>query len=271
MAQQQRVRGLIVRPTRVDYTGFVKLRNERTRRIEAARCQACQTILAAPRQRNLNRHRLLCRMRNEIENWDVDDEDYVDNDEGPRNLPFAGDGIEPMDVDHEDHQRQNGRALAQDEEDDPIANRKLEIDLAIGKFFFAERIPFKKVNSLTFKNLVHVLRTTDVPDYRPPDRRTLAGKMLRLVHEGILDARFSDFDGTKSSILVDSYRNKSNKKKILNFTIRNHKVDQAFLIAFDISHEKEDGPTIARYTQRAIQYAKDRLNTDFSDMLKPQW
>ncbi|KAJ8666676.1 hypothetical protein QAD02_008338 [Eretmocerus hayati] len=48
----------------------------------------------------------------------------------------------------------------------------------------------------------------------------------------------------------------------MDVDVEDHEQQTSFFIAFDISREKEDGPTIARYTEQAIQYAKDRLNTD---------
>ncbi|KAJ8666272.1 hypothetical protein QAD02_007934 [Eretmocerus hayati] len=254
MAQRRIGRRLLIRPPGIDYTGFVKLRNDLNRRIEAVRCQACLTVIRAPRERNLNRHRLSCRGRDPVENWDEDDEDYIDVDE-----VLANDDM-PMEVDDEAHQQEGRQPLPQHGEDD-IARMKLELDIAIGKFFFAEGIAFRKINSPYFKHMIHLVGQQNVPDYQPPERRTLAGPILNFVHDEIVAERFADFDGTESTLLVDGWRNKSSKRKILNFTIRNRKKNQDFLIAYDISHEKEDGNTLARYINLAIQFAKDRLNT----------
>ena len=43
--------------TTIDWTNFIKLRNDETLTIVAAQCKSCEKILRSPSSRNLNNHR----------------------------------------------------------------------------------------------------------------------------------------------------------------------------------------------------------------------
>ena len=59
-------------------------------------------------------------------------------------------------------------------------------DNAVAKFFFSEGIPFAKVNSPYFREMLRSV--SKIPDYKPPNRHTLASKLLNKEYRNMREA-----------------------------------------------------------------------------------
>lgn len=145
-----------------------------------------------------------------------------------------------------------------------IINNLVGVVYWMEKFFFSCGLAFLKVQNEYFRDLVETLLSIDPHKlkYTLPCRQTLARSILQNVHDEVEIEKKKLLKSTDNCLLVDGWKNKSSKMKLLVFTIRNLKVDQLFLTAFDMNMETEDGETLKVYINRAIKYAKDTYETD---------
>lgn len=67
---------------------------------------------------------------------------------------------------------------------------------------------------------------------------------------------------TDSCMIVDGWSNKSSKKKLLVFTVRNIRAHQLFLCSHDISLERDDSVNLKENIQKAALFAKNKFETN---------
>lgn len=67
---------------------------------------------------------------------------------------------------------------------------------------------------------------------------------------------------TDSCMIFDGWANKSAKRKLLVFTLRNVRAQQLFLCSHDISLEKEDTINLKENIEKAAAFAKNTSKTD---------
>lgn len=138
---------------------------------------------------------------------------------------------------------------------------KTKIDKKIGKFFLACSIPFKVVQNKYFLDLIQTLSQIKIV-YKPPCRRTLATTVILSVYNDVIEHKKKILRGTYSVLLLDGWKNKSNNKKYLVFTLRNIHVTQIFLSFCNISTESEDGENVSEHINDAIRFAKEVYDTN---------
>lgn len=63
-------------------------------------------------------------------------------------------------------------------------------------------------------------------------------------------------------MIVDGWSNKSSKRKLLVFTLRNIRAHQLFLCSHDISLEREDTINLKENIEKAASFAKNTFSTD---------
>jgi hypothetical protein len=88
---------------------------------------------------------------------------------------------------------------------------------AVAKFFFAEGIPFMKVNSPYFRDMLKAV--SKAPGYTPPDRHTLATTMLDKQYKETQKLVEQTFEGCKDVTLVSDGWKASNKDPLVNFVV----------------------------------------------------
>ena len=86
------------------------------------------------------------------------------------------------------------------------AEQKDTFDHAVGKFFFANNIPFRCVESSLFHDLVKLLRS----GYKLPSRKLLSTKILDNVNKELEEECKAKLSGKEVTIAIDGWSNLSN-------------------------------------------------------------
>lgn len=131
----------------------------------------------------------------------------------------------------------------------------------LGLFVAGCNISFNTVESFHFIQLVKVLCKVNF-SYKPPCRRTLATTIIPRIHEKIEKRRKRLIKNTDAVLLCDGWKNKSAKRKMLVFTLRNEFTPQIFLTSKDVSLEREFGENLRDNIDEAVKYAKEKYNTN---------
>lgn len=144
------------------------------------------------------------------------------------------------------------------------SEEKLQVDLALARFFFGEGLAFLKVESKLFREFLEQLRKLNRNwnrEYIPPCRQTLADTILKRVHQSIVKERVRLFKDSYSVMLVDGWKNKVTNQKFFVCTLKNIRANQVFLSAIDTSIEAEDAGSLAENINVACIKAKDTYDT----------
>ena len=76
---------------------------------------------------------------------------------------------------------------------------KHDIDLQVAKYFYANNVSFSTAEHLEFVNMITMLK----PGYSPPNRKTLAGPLLRETTELLQDEMQKKSCGKDSTLIED--------------------------------------------------------------------
>lgn len=134
----------------------------------------------------------------------------------------------------------------------------------VGRFYSSCNVPFKAVEHETFIDLVDTLIEIDPKtgkNLKFLTRQTLSKTVMRQVLNDLEVIKKKLLQNTISIIMTDGWKNKSNNKKYLVFTLKNINVDCVFLTAYDYSTEKEDTESLAAKITEAIKVAKEKYET----------
>jgi hypothetical protein len=92
-----------------------------------------------------------------------------------------------------------------------IAKKQEELtDLQVGRFFYANNLPFNVVESEEFKKLLASLN----PAYTPPGRTALGGTLLDKVHIEVQEQMISELEGKNTAIMQDGWSTIQNQPVI---------------------------------------------------------
>lgn len=155
--------------------------------------------------------------------------------------------------------------FASDESANGYLADKLEVDMALARFFFGEGLAFMKVESNLLRDFLEIHRKFSRDwnrKYIPPSRQTLGGTILNKVHQFAVTERIKLFKESNSVVLVDGWKNKVANSKLFVCTLKNIRADQTFLSAIDVSIEAEDGENLAQQINLAITKAKETYETN---------
>uniref|UniRef100_A0A1I7WQ04 BED-type domain-containing protein n=1 Tax=Heterorhabditis bacteriophora TaxID=37862 RepID=A0A1I7WQ04_HETBA len=94
------------------------------------------------------------------------------------------------------------------------SKKKDEFDKAVFKFIIYNYLPFRTVESPSFKNLLRIA----LPNYSPPSRRTVAGELLSLEYALIKQEIAKDLIGRKFSITADGWTAPNSKVSLFSVT-----------------------------------------------------
>lgn len=78
----------------------------------------------------------------------------------------------------------------------------------------------------------------------------------------MVDEKKKLFDGTDSVLIKDGWKNSSSNRKHLTFSLRNWRVNNAYLTFFDYTQKREDHDTLGQSVVEAVKYAKETYGTN---------
>lgn len=136
------------------------------------------------------------------------------------------------------------------------SNSSHKLDLLIGKFFYANNIPFNVAEHQTFLELISTLR----PGYIPPSRKALSGPLLDEVVQEIEEATRSVLTGKTVTLIEDGWSNIHNDPIISTCIHSNGKA--YFLNAVDCGSNKKNANYHTEIIQDAITTAKSKYNCE---------
>lgn len=136
---------------------------------------------------------------------------------------------------------------------------KQHVDETLGKFFVGCSISFRTAESSLFRDFCKALQNYK-GDYRPPCRQTLAGPILKRIHQKVKEEKKFDLDDTEGVLMHDAWKNKVTGQELSVCTVKTKNTNQTFLYAEDASKDSKEGVSIARVMQEAIRIAKEEYN-----------
>lgn len=136
------------------------------------------------------------------------------------------------------------------------------IDKKIGLFFGACSVAYRVVENEYFLDLINTCLMIE------PGKLNYKGLSRQTLSKTVIPTVLSDLDVKKKKLLentgcvlkTDGWKNSSNNKKFLTFTLRNIHTNQVFLTFYDTSAETEDGKTLAGHIVNAVKLATEKYN-----------
>ena len=142
-----------------------------------------------------------------------------------------------------------------------IADITKKLDNLLSAFVFSSGMAFRLVENVYFIKFVNLLCKINF-EYKPMCRQTLAKTCLYNIHDIIVEQKKLFLQNTPSVLMADGWKNSVANKKYFVFGLSNIHLPMAFLGFADISLEREDGETLRKYFNTAIDYAKATYGTD---------
>lgn len=130
---------------------------------------------------------------------------------------------------------------------------KEDLDLSIGKFFFANNISFRVVESEHFKALVSKLR----PGYSPPNRIKLGDSVLDAVHTELVSEARQALTGKEVTLCLDGWSNVNSESLIVASIQWENSV--YIVDSIDCSAERHTGEYLATVAEKQVQIAEAKF------------
>ena len=131
--------------------------------------------------------------------------------------------------------------------------QKDTFDHAVGKFFFANNIPFRCVESSFFHDLVKLLR----PGYKLPSRKLMSTKILDNVNKELEEQCKAKLSGKKVTIAIDGWSNLSNDPNVASSIQHGDKV--YIVDSIDTSGEHHTSEYLTSVSQGQIKVAEEKF------------
>lgn len=188
----------------------------------------------------------------EVESGENSDEEVIENEEDSEfetNEDQDWEDVEDNDDEFDDEAEVDFNQMT-------AKQARAYLNRGVARCFFACSISFRTIESKQCRKFLKDLNRCHHP-WTPPSRHHLGGDILTQVHRRIKKKKKQILQNTDGVLLLDGWRNKSNNKDLMVFTVRNLNASQTFLHAVDISDQEKTCAYIAGLIEQVIVKAKD--------------